>query len=174
MVELRGKPLICYPLDAVQQALADVVIVAKPSTELPSVPGVTVWVEPEAPSHPLLGIVHALSLAEDRPVLVCAGDLPFVTAATIEQLATSDPAGAPAVVAAAGGQTQPLLGCYQRVTLELVSPRFDRPLRDVVAGIGARTIEVDPRVLFNVNYPEDLLQAAAILDSPRAPGQPTG
>ena len=46
---------------------------AKPSTELPSLPGVTVWVEPESPSHPLLGIMHALSLAEGRPVLVCAG-----------------------------------------------------------------------------------------------------
>jgi molybdopterin-guanine dinucleotide biosynthesis protein A len=165
MVHLRGKPLICYPLEAVQQVLGDVVVLAKPSTELPSLPGVTVWVEPEAPSHPLLGILHALSLAEGRAVLVCAGDLPFVTSATVERLASADPAGAPAVIAAAGGQTQPLLGCYQPETLDLVSLTVDRPLREMIARIGARTIEVDPHALFNVNYPEDLLQAAAILDS---------
>jgi molybdopterin-guanine dinucleotide biosynthesis protein A len=165
-VHLRGRPLICYPLEAVQQVLQDVVIVAKPSTELPSLPGVTVWLEAEVPSHPLIGIVHALSLAEGRPVLVCASDLPFVTPAAIERLAGADPQGAPAVIATAAGQVQPLLGCYQPATLERVSVGAERPMREVVAELGARTLEVDPHVLFNVNYPEDLLQAAALLDQP--------
>jgi molybdopterin-guanine dinucleotide biosynthesis protein A len=164
IVHLRGKPLICYPLEALQQALPDVVIVAKPSTELPSLAGVTIWIEPEAPAHPLLGIMHALILAEGRPILVCASDLPFVTARTIHEIAVADPRGAPAVVASAGGNVQPLLGCYQPSTLELVSAIAERPLRQVVAEIGARTVEVDPGELFNVNYPEDLLQAAAMLD----------
>jgi molybdopterin-guanine dinucleotide biosynthesis protein A len=164
-VHLQGRPLISYPLAAVAQVLREVVIVAKPSTELPSLPGTTVWVEPESPSHPLLGIMHALSLAEGRPVLVCAGDLPFVRPATIERLLATDPQGAPAVIASAGGRTQPLLGCYQPRTLELVSLTAERPLRDVLAEIGARPLEVDPGDLFNVNYPEDLLQAAAMLDS---------
>jgi molybdopterin-guanine dinucleotide biosynthesis protein A len=95
---------------------------------------------------------------------VCAGDLPFVTAETVDQLAGADPRGAPAVVARGGGQVQPLLGCYQPRTLELVSPAAEPPLQEVVAAIGARTVDVDPHELFNVNYPEDLLQAAALLD----------
>jgi molybdopterin-guanine dinucleotide biosynthesis protein A len=71
------------------------------------------------------------------------------------------------VIAAAGAETQPLLGCYQPGALELLGkPGEERPLRDAVARIGARTLEVDPHVLFNVNYPEDLLQAAALLDYP--------
>jgi molybdopterin-guanine dinucleotide biosynthesis protein A len=166
MVHLHGRPLISYPLTALTQALPEVVIVAKPSTELPSLPGITVWLEPESPRHPLLGITHALGLAEGRPVLVCAADLPFVRPGTVGRIAAADPRGAPAVIASAGGQTQPLLGCYQPAALELVSLPSDRPLRDVIAGIGARTIEVDPGDLFNVNYPEDLLQAAALLDQP--------
>jgi molybdopterin-guanine dinucleotide biosynthesis protein A len=170
IVELRGRPLICYPLTVVRQVLGDVVVVAKPSTELPSMPGVTVWLEPEEPSHPLLGVLHALSLAEGRPVLICAGDLPFVTPEALNRLIAADPGDAPAVIAAAGGQTQPLLGCYQTVALELLAeasePGEGPPLRDAVARIGARTLEVDPHVLFNVNYPEDLLQAAALLDYP--------
>jgi len=148
-----------------------VVVVAKASTQLPSLAGVTIWIEPEEPRHPLLGIMHALSLADGRPALVCAGDLPFVAPDTIEQLATADPRGAPAVVASAGGQVQPLLGCYQPRTLELVSPEDEAPLRDVVAGIGARTLEVDVHELFNVNYPEDLLQAAALLDRAEPPSR---
>jgi molybdopterin-guanine dinucleotide biosynthesis protein A len=164
-VHLRGRPLICYPLRALQTVLRDVVLVVKPTTELPSLPGVTVWIEPEEPRHPLLGILHALSLAEGRPALVCASDLPFVRSETIEQLASAEPHDAPAVVACAGGQIQPLLGCYQTRTIELVSLKDEAPLREVVAGIGALTLEVDERELFNVNYPEDLLQAAALLDS---------
>jgi molybdenum cofactor guanylyltransferase len=164
MVRLQGRPLISYPLAALGQVLSEVVIVAKPSTELPSLPGTTVWVEPESPAHPLLGIVHALSLAEGRAVLTCASDLPFVTPETIYQLATADPRGAAAVIACVGDQPQPLLGCYQPVALELASPPGGRPLRELVAEIGARTIDVPPQELFNVNYPEDLLRAAALLD----------
>jgi molybdopterin-guanine dinucleotide biosynthesis protein A len=125
-----------------------------------------VWVEPEEPSHPLLGIMHALSLAEGRPILACAGDLPFVNPEAVEQLVGADPADAPAVIAAAGAQTQPLLGCYQPVALERLGRRPpEGPVRDAIAELGARTVEVDPLVLFNVNYPEDLLQATALLDT---------
>jgi molybdenum cofactor guanylyltransferase len=170
MVELRGTPLVCYPLAVVRQVLSDVVVVAKPSSELPSLPGVTVWLEPEEPRHPLIGILHALALADGRPILVCAGDLPFVTADVLERLIAADPGDAPAVIAAAGGRTQPLLGCYQPAALEYLSPPGapapEAPLRDIVAQAGARTLEVDEDVLFNVNYPEDLLRAAAMLDYP--------
>jgi molybdopterin-guanine dinucleotide biosynthesis protein A len=68
------------------------------------------------------------------------------------------------VIARARGQVQPLLGCYQPVTLERVSLAGERPLRDIVDEIGARTVEIDQHELFNVNYPEDLLQATALLD----------
>ncbi len=165
-VGLHGRPLISYPLAALQQVVADVVVVAKPSTPLPGIAGVTIWIEPERPSHPLLGIVHALSLADGRPILVCAGDLPFVTPRALEQLLAADPAGAPAVIACAAGETQPLLGCYQAVALEHLGRReLEGSVREAVASIGARTVEVDPHVLFNVNYPEDLLRAAALLDT---------
>ena len=78
-VQLCKKPLICYPLAALQDALADVAVMAKLETKLPSLPGLTVWVEPDAQQHPLVGIVRALALAEGRPVVICAVDLPFVS-----------------------------------------------------------------------------------------------
>jgi molybdopterin-guanine dinucleotide biosynthesis protein A len=167
IVELRGRPLISYPCDAVRRALGKVVILAKADSELPSIPGVTVWVEPQTPRHPLIGILHALGLAAGRPVLVCPVDLPFVTAEVILRLAETDPGAAPAVVAAAEGRVQPLLGCYRPAAEELLrSTGFtpDTPVRTAVAAIGAEVLEVDPLALFNVNSPDDLLQAAAMLD----------
>ena len=59
-VHLHGRPLISYPIEAVWRALGSAVVVAKPDTELPSLPGVTVWVEPDEFSHPLVGLRYAL------------------------------------------------------------------------------------------------------------------
>jgi molybdenum cofactor guanylyltransferase len=171
-VALNRRPLISYPLDAVWRALGNVAIVAKPDTELPSVPGAAVWIEAPEPRHPLIGIVHALSLAEGRPVLVCAGDMPFVTPELIDALARADPGASPAVVASAGGELQPLLACYQPAALPpLAEAARDPavPLRDAVRSLGPAIYEVeDPELVFNVNTPDDLLQAAAMLDRRRA------
>jgi molybdopterin-guanine dinucleotide biosynthesis protein A len=169
-VELAGRPLLSYPLEALAAVLAEVAIVAKPDTELPSLMGVTVWIEPETPRHPLVGIVQALGLAGGRPVVACAADLPFVTPELIAGLADEDPCGAPAVIAAHGTDTQPLLGCYQPEAVDaLRQAGTSIPLREAVTAIGPRLLEVsEPELLFNVNTPDDLLQAAAMLDRHRA------
>jgi molybdenum cofactor guanylyltransferase len=167
MVELSGRPLISYPCEALLQAVGEVVILAKADTELPSLPGVTVWVEPQMPRHPLIGVMHAIGLAEGRPVVVCALDLPFVTPQLLRRLAAEDAGAAPAVIAAAAGRTQPLLGCYRPRTVELLREADfgpDVPVQQAIEAIGARLLEVDPLYLFNVNSPDDLLQAAAMLD----------
>jgi molybdopterin-guanine dinucleotide biosynthesis protein A len=167
-VELHGKPLICYPLEAVGQAVKKVAILCKSSTRLPPIPGVTVWIEPERPSHPLVGITQALALAGGRPVLVCAADFPFVTPELLRRLVQADPGRAPAVVASSGGAMNPLLACYQPRALELLAGparTASAPLLDTIATIGPVLLEVgDPEELFDVDTPDDLLLAAAMLD----------
>jgi molybdenum cofactor guanylyltransferase len=171
-VELDGKPLISYPLAAVGQVLRTVAILAKTETSLPPMSGVAVWIEPEHPRHPVVGITQALALAGGRPVLVCAGDLPFVTPELVRRLVKMNPGSAPAVVACAQGRMQPLLGCYQPRALELLSPAARTGtgrLMELVAGIHPVLLEVDdPDELFDVDSPDDLLQAAAMLDRRRA------
>ena len=168
IVELNGRPLISYPLEAVRQTLGQVAILAKADTKLPYVSGVTVWIEPDARRHPLVGITQALALADGRPVLVCGADLPFVTAKLVQRLAKANPGRAPAVVASAHGVIQPLLGCYQRRALELLrrgALDVSRPVRDSVAALDPVLLEVDdPDELFDVDSPADLLQAAAMMD----------
>jgi molybdenum cofactor guanylyltransferase len=167
VVQLAGQPLISYPLEAVRTALSDVAVIAKADTQLPSLPGVTVWVEPDSPRHPVLGIVQALALADGRSVVVCASDLPFVTPELIYRLATADLGKSPAVVACCGADLQPLLGIYAPRAIDPLRRGLpaEAPVRELVASLHPRMLEVgDPELLFNINSPEDLLHAAAILD----------
>jgi molybdopterin-guanine dinucleotide biosynthesis protein A len=173
-VALNRRPLITYPLEAVWRALGNVAIVAKLDTALPNIPGATVWIEPPEPRHPLTGIVHSLGLAEGRPVLVCAADMPFVTPSLVAAIAQADPGPSAAVVASGNGELQPLLACYQPGALAPLAERAARdpqiPLRDAVASLRPRLYEVeDAELLFNINTPDDLLQAAAMLDRRRGP-----
>jgi molybdopterin-guanine dinucleotide biosynthesis protein A len=168
LVSLGGRPLICHALAALRGAVGEVAIVAKPGTALPVLNGVSVWREPAEPRHPLVGIVHALACADDRPVLVCAADMPFVTREVLAALAAADPAGAPAVVATSAERgLQPLLGCYQPAAgalLAAAAREGTAPVRRVVSGLGPRLFDVtDPQVLFNVNSAEDLADAEILL-----------
>ena len=170
IVELQGKPLISYPLEAVGQVLSRVAILAKAGTELPPVSRVAVWLEPETPRHPVVGITQALALAGGRPVLICAGDLPFVTPQLVRRLIKADPGRAPAVVACAEGQMQPLLGCYQPRALELLAAEAKAAsgrLMEIVGALHPVLLECDPDELFDIDSPEDLLQAAGMLDRRR-------
>jgi molybdenum cofactor guanylyltransferase len=167
-VRLNGQPMITYPLRAVQEALGAGVIVAKAASELPSLRGVEVWVEPDHPQHPLTGVVHALGLAEGRPVLVCACDLPLVSARLVGELAAADPGGSCAVIARGDGGLQPLLGCYQPDALAplIRALTVETSVQHAVSGLGVVPYDVPDEVsLFNVNTPEDLLQAGALLAS---------
>jgi molybdenum cofactor guanylyltransferase len=172
-VQLGGRPLILYPLRAMREVVRDVTIIAKPDTVLPSrevLGEVRVLREPPEPRHPLVGIVHALHAARGRSVLVCAADLPFVTAAALAELVSSDRRGAPAVIATGPGGPQPLLGCYQpeaALLLQAAAREATAPLRRAVAAIGPRLVELpgDEDLLFNVNSPEDLRRAEVIVST---------
>jgi molybdenum cofactor guanylyltransferase len=165
---LGGRPLLSYPLRSMLEATREVAVVAKPSTELPPLGPVPVWAEPEQPSHPLVGIVEALRRAGGRPVLVCAGDMPFVPVSLLTRLAAHDAGGAPAVVATSERHgLQPLLARYEPAALELLAPAAAEavaPARAVVAELAPVVVMVaDARALFNVNTPEDLREAEALL-----------
>jgi molybdopterin-guanine dinucleotide biosynthesis protein A len=175
-VQLHGKPLICYPLEALGQVVTKVAILTKSSTRLPPVTGVMVWIEPEHPRHPLVGIAQALALAGGRPVLVCAADLPFVSPELIRRLVRADPGRAPAVVACMQGAMKPLLGCYQPQALELLAGparAASAPLLETIATIDPVLLEAgDADELFDVDTPDDLLLATAMLDRRRAAALP--
>ena len=166
MVELEGRPLLQYQLAVLRAVLEDVAVVAKQSTLLPPVDAeVAIWLEADEPRHPLAGVVHALRCARGRPVVVVAGDMPFVTRGLVAALARERARGAVAVVPRASGRLQPLCARYDpRALTALAACDFGAPVRDVVAALGPRIVEwPDDEPFFNVNHPEDILQAVALL-----------
>jgi molybdopterin-guanine dinucleotide biosynthesis protein A len=165
---LGGRPLLSYALQSLLEATREVAVVAKPSTVLPPLGGVSLWEEPEEPAHPLVGIVEALRRADGRPILVCAGDMPFVPPALLTALAVAASGSAPAVVACTlGGALQPLLGRYDPGALPALSAAASEavaPVREVVAALRPLRVPVeDSHALFNVNTPEDLQEAERLL-----------
>jgi molybdenum cofactor guanylyltransferase len=162
-VELLGVPLVLRALEVLGGAgLRDLAVVAKPDTPLPELPrGVGAWREPEAPRHPVAGLVHALRAAKGRPVVVLACDLPLVPPSLVRLVARSPLDGR----RAAHVRGQPLCGRYEPSALrDLMDAPAGARLTDVVAALGPRLVEplgVDD--LLNVNTPEDLLTASALL-----------
>jgi molybdenum cofactor guanylyltransferase len=168
LVELCGSPLICYPLEAIEAAGLEPLVVAKPDSELPRL-SCRVAREPEHPSHPLVGIVAALRAAV-RPAVVIACDMPFVPPAMLSWLAGLDERLA---VCELKGRLHPLLGLYDPSLVRDLEAALARgeSATDASRALDARLISAgelhrfgDPaRICFNVNTPEDLEEARTLL-----------
>src|SRR5215208_1043262 len=159
---LGGRALASYPAEALGAGCERVAVVCKRDTELPDLPGTERWEEPDEPRHPLTGIVHAL-LTAGGPVLVCAADMPFVTADACRTLIQA--AGtSPAVVATSEGILQPTLGLYAPAALEvLAAADDDAPLTRTLEALDPVRVALPAALVRSVNTPEDLAEAEALL-----------
>ena len=153
-------------------ARADVAILAKADTELPYALGRRrSGSSPSAPPPAASGSRRRCALAGGRPVLVCAADLPFVTRRARSPARQGRPGpGAGGGRVRARAACSRCSGCYQpRAALPLLGREAvddTRPLErgdrgDRIRSCSRSTI---PSELFDVNSPDDLLQAAAMLD----------
>ena len=161
---LAGRPLVAYPIDALAAVCDRVAVVCEPDTELPALDAER-WDEPPAPRHPLTGIVHALERA-GGPVLVCAADMPFVTADACRTLmaAAGGSDGAPAAVAVAGGVLQPVLGVYAPAALGRFREAGEgSPLSQTVEALEPVRVAFPPGLVRSVNTPKELAEAEAQL-----------
>ena len=163
-VAVAGRPLVSYPLRTLAAATDRVVVVCKPTTELPDLDAIERWDEPEEPRHPLTGIAHALERARG-PVLVCAGDMPFVTVdACRSLLAAAGSGGAAAAVAVAAGVLQPVFGVYAPAALETLKAAAPGvALTATVEALEPIRVALPPALVRSVNTAEDLAAAEAAL-----------
>jgi molybdopterin-guanine dinucleotide biosynthesis protein A len=163
---LAGRPLVAYPVAALSDACERIAIVCKHATDLPELEGVERWEEPDEPRHPLTGIVFALETA-GAPVLVCAADMPFVTADACRTLLGA--AGAsPVVAATAAGVLQPTFGLYAPAALDALRAAVpDAPLTRTVEALEPARVALPPALVRSVNTPEDLAEAEALLAAAR-------
>lgn len=161
---LCGQPLVAWPAAALAQVCPRVAVVAKAGEELPALAGVERWDEPDEPRHPLTGIVHALERAGGARVLVCAADMPFVTADACRAVGAGLGEGVAAAVAVADGVVQPVFAAYAPSALgALRAARPDAPLTSTVRALDPVLVEVDAETVRSVDTPEDLARAEAEL-----------
>jgi molybdopterin-guanine dinucleotide biosynthesis protein A len=160
--QLAGRPLVEYPLAALAEVCERVAVACKRDTRLPELRGAERWDEPDQPRHPLTGIVYALETA-GAPVLVCAADMPFVTADACRTL-IQGAGGSPAVVASAAGVLQPTFGLYAPAALEVLrAAPPDAPLTRTVEALDPARVALPPSLVRSVNTPEQLAEAEALL-----------
>jgi molybdopterin-guanine dinucleotide biosynthesis protein A len=160
---IAGRPLVSYPVSALAAVCERVAVVCKPDTELPELDeGIERWDEAEEGQHPRTGIVHALERARG-PVLVCAADMPFVTADAFRTLLAAAGSSS-AVVAVSEGILQPVLGLYAPAALEaLRGAPADDPLTETVESLDPLRVPLPPAVVRGVNTPEDRVQAEKLI-----------
>ena len=160
---LRGRPLVDYPAQALAAVCDRVVLVCKPGTALPAGGAWELWDdEPADPRHPAVGIAHAVERAH-APVLVCAVDMPFVTAAECAMLidAAARWPDSAAVVAVDPGGLQPLLGVYGPPAAAFLRAAAARgePLRRAVDALEPVRVELSAAALRSLDTPEALAAA---------------
>ena len=165
--QLDGQALISYPLAAALGALSSVAVVAKDGVELPQLDQrVELWIEPDEPRHPVVGVIEALRRAEGRAVLIIACDLPLLTSDVVALIASADAEGSVAVLASAAGRPQPLLARYEPAALELLLGfDTDGPMTEQVMALLPTLVEVPAEASFNVNDLEQLKEVSRRLRS---------
>lgn len=157
--------MLAYPLASLAAVCERVAVVCKPDTALPELAGAERWEEPAEPRHPLTGILHALERARG-PVLVCAADMPFVTADACRSLLAAAGAArdARAVVAMAAGRLQPVFGVYAPSALgRLREAPEGAALTATVEALAPVRVALPPALVRSVNTPEELRGAEAEL-----------
>jgi molybdopterin-guanine dinucleotide biosynthesis protein A len=141
-------------------AVAEVVVAAREGVALPPALDAPVWLEPgDAPRHPLAGIALALRQA-DGPVLVLAGDMPWVPEALL--LAVRDAPGDGAAVARGPGGAEPLVGRYVPANAAALweAALAGERAREAVAALDPVWIDWgDAGALRSANTPGDLSSA---------------
>lgn len=171
-VVLAGRPLISYPLEAARSAGLEAVVVAKRDTMLPSLDERVLY-EPDAPVHPLCGIVAALHDA-GGPVIAVGCDMPFVTGELLQWLAELAgeclAEGAPGALApVVAGGLQPLPAVYSPAYLDRLEDALaeELPLRAAFETLEVGLLAEEElarfgspeRLCFSVNDASDLERA---------------
>lgn len=178
LLDLDGRPMLAHVLERIAPQVGPMALNANGDAArfepfgLPVLPDVV-----EGFAGPLAGVLTALRWAAiEHPdvthVLTTAADAPFVPRDLVARLWREIEAGADIACAASGGWTHPVVALWPvRLAGDLKHALIDEDLRKIDAWTARyRTVSVewpaaplDP--FYNVNRPEDLDAARAMLDA---------
>lgn len=159
-----GEPLVVHIVGALKRLFQDILVVAAPEQELPTLP-VTLVRDEVAYQGPVAGINYGLSAAKGEVAFVTSCDVPFLNLPLISYL-ISQISNFEVVVPYWEGRLQPLHAVYRRSVAPFLAEQLERgELRPIYLYKKVRTREVheeeirrfDPEGLsfLNMNTPED-------------------
>jgi molybdopterin-guanine dinucleotide biosynthesis protein A len=163
-----GEPLIVHVVATLRRLFDQVVVVAAPGQDLPSMPATLVR-DDVAYQGPVGGICYGLRAAEGDVSFVTACDSAFLSSRLISHLLSQIPQY-DVVVPHWQGRLQPLHAVYRRSVLPLLEGQLARgELRPVFLFDKVRTRRIDEEEIrlfdpdgssfFNMNTPEDYAEA---------------
>jgi molybdenum cofactor guanylyltransferase len=170
LLRFDDEPAIVHIVAALRRLFPEVVVVAAPGQELPSMP-VTVVRDEVAYQGPVGGISYGLAAASGEVCFVTSCDSVFLSASLISHL-VSRITGHDVVVPHWQGRLQPLHAVYRRSVLPLLEAQLARnELRPVYLFDKVRTLTIDEDEIrrfdpdgssfFNMNTPEAYAEALA-------------
>ena len=182
LAKLAGSPLVAYVVEALAGLGDERLLIAHRPAAYDWL-GIPVIRDPQPGSGPLHGLQIAMQAAHGGYLLVAACDMPFIERRLAEhliQLATSERLST-AVVPRVEGRFQPMLAVYSRRLLPSLELALGRGLEsltdwleemDPVVLEGSELERYDPRGLsfFNVNHPEDLIEAERLMGAGKGQG----
>lgn len=172
LVELGGRPLISHVLERLRH-LADDILVTTNAPQDYAFLGVRLASDPMPGAGALSGLATALEAARGECVMVIACDMPFVRTALMAYLLDLAQE-ADVVIPRRLGEFEPLLAVYRRTCLAAIQASLAAGQARMISffpSVRVRPVEaaelesVDPsgRSFFNINTPDDLRQAEAML-----------
>lgn len=166
MLELSGRPLAWYCLEALKSVFGRVAVVVKERSDAQGLEYDHLLLDIDSRRHPLAGVVTAIKKSPSDRVFVCACDLPLVRVESIKLILKGSETGHP-TVATATGIAQPLLAVYPKSSLEMLRESLaqDDSMMSAIGKLEAIYVEVPEDDLFNVNTLTDLEHASEILRS---------
>lgn len=169
-----GRSIIDRTVTALWSASpsAEVVIAGSGAGLSPRLQHKVTVVREEPPfAGPVAGVAAAFQTMSpsDGAVLLLGGDTPFLSATTMKSLLTATLAGAPvASCIDSTGYLQYLCAAWQhdvlRVQLEQIGEPAGVPLRALFHGLVPELVDCDPEELRDIDTPDDLARAVAIMD----------
>ena len=168
LLPFAGEPLIVHTVRRLTQLFPDIVVVAAPEQELPSLP-VTLVHDAVGYQGPVGGICYGLQAAQREICFVTSCDAPFLQPALLTHLVARSP-DYDVVVPFWQDRLQPLLAVYRRSVVPLLQGQLERgELRPIVLYKKVPTLEVSPDEIHqfdpdgysfrNMNSPQDYQDA---------------
>lgn len=154
------------------EAVARHVVIAGGESGRYAIPGIPCLADTIPDAGPLGGLCAAMQSTDAETILLLACDLPFVSAPLMQLLLTTD-AGTPVVIPRSGGIVQPLCGRFAtnlRPSLQAYLAGGGRKVMGFVSTCPHAFCDIEPghplyhpSLLSNINFRDDLVQAASIM-----------